>query len=171
MKTEPLRTRFLRFVKIRQEDDCWEWLGARDKGDYGIFRAQGKNCRAHVVSYLIFNLNVFDMLSDIRKELDGPMMLHKCDRPWCVNPDHLYPGTAQQNVNDRVERGHNSTGKKAREALKESRPGSVKLTESQVIDIRLRASRGERTSVLSREYGTSYGNIHKIVTRRRWKDI
>lgn len=171
MRKSPIRTRFMRFVKIRQEDDCWEWIGFRDEDGYGIFRVQMHNYRAHVASYLLFNLNLKEFPYPEEKALGSPMGLHTCDRPWCVNPDHIYPGDAKQNAKDMVDRGRSTKGTKARLASMASKDGHVKLTEEKVIEIRARAARGEMQKVLATEYGVGRPQIHRIITYQRWKDI
>lgn len=77
---------------------CWLWSGRLDKDGYGKCQASGKNWkeqRAHRVAYRLFK-------SKIPK---GKMILHGCDTPSCVNPEHLRPGTAQDNYDDSFVRG------------------------------------------------------------------
>lgn len=89
---------------------CWLWKGATSRGDYGVFNIGGKLERAHRLSYEIHN-------GPITK---GLHCLHKCDEPNCINPDHLFLGTNQDNVNDMVRKQrHNwAKGLKIARALK-----------------------------------------------------
>ena len=74
---------------------CWIWEGASaGKGGYGICELLGKRWMPHRLSYHAFNAGI----------PDGLDVLHKCDVPSCVNPLHLYAGTDQDNVRDRVAR-------------------------------------------------------------------
>lgn len=63
-----------------------------------------KRFKAHVFSYLAFK----------GKYRAGRVLLHACDNPRCVNPDHLKPGTQSQNVRDCVRKGRHG-GFKAKE--------------------------------------------------------
>lgn len=73
---------------------CWLWIGALRAG-YGNFWYKGKNESAHRVSWLLHN----------GKIPDEKCVLHKCDMPSCVNPDHLFIGTQRDNVIDAVSKG------------------------------------------------------------------
>lgn len=74
-----------------QPDECWEWDGCRNGKGYGQFC----NTRAHRFSYMVY----------VGKIPDGLFVCHHCDNPPCVNPAHLYAGTAKDNVRDCIARG------------------------------------------------------------------
>src|SRR4029077_20972173 len=77
--------------KVNKIDGCWLGTAAvAGKGDYGYFGFQGKIQRAHRVSWIL----TFGEIPD------GLFVLHKCDTPLCVRPDHLFLGTQQDNVDD-----------------------------------------------------------------------
>ena len=74
---------------------CWLWTGCVDgKMGYGILELMERRLLAHRVSFEAFNGPIPESLH----------VLHKCDVPSCVNPNHLYAGTDQDNVNDREAR-------------------------------------------------------------------
>jgi hypothetical protein len=79
---------------------CWLWMGATVQKGYGQLQIGGKFKRAHRV--------VFEMLRGQIPE--GLNLLHHCDVPCCVNPDHLYPGTQKQNTADAIARGRFRAG-------------------------------------------------------------
>lgn len=74
---------------------CWLWTGATHERGYGRMRWHGKVSGAHRVAYEVF-----------RGEHLKPsqMVLHRCDEPRCINPDHLYLGDQGDNMRDRIER-------------------------------------------------------------------
>jgi len=77
------------------DNGCLVWTGATNKDGYGTKRHLGKIMLAHRVSYLL-------MVSDID---DGMCVLHSCDNPPCVHPDHLFLGTHQDNMDDMNKKG------------------------------------------------------------------
>jgi hypothetical protein len=76
---------------------CWLWARACFKNGYGAIRVEGKTLYAHRVSYELHR----------GKIPSGAFVLHRCDEPRCVNPDHLSVGTPADNVADMMHRGRN----------------------------------------------------------------
>lgn len=75
--------------------DCWEWQGHRMKFGYGVIRHDGRIRKAHRVSFALNN-------GALPEEM---MVCHRCDNPACVRPDHLFLGTQQDNMDDRMAKG------------------------------------------------------------------
>jgi hypothetical protein len=95
------------------------------------------------------------------------MVCHKCDNPHCINPDHLFLGTSQDNVDDMVKKGrqshHGSPG------LPGEKHPQCKLTENQVLEIR--AYQGVTDKAIAQIYGISTVNINNIRNRKIWTHI
>lgn len=81
---------------LKLPNGCWEWQGRRDSDmGYGKFRAFNQTL-AHRVSYILY----------VRPFIEKDMcVLHKCDNPPCVNPEHLFIGTRDTNNKDRAAKG------------------------------------------------------------------
>jgi hypothetical protein len=100
-KISILEDRFTKNIRIEDKSGCWEWTGfIRDYG-YGGMYVGGKVFTASRLSYMIHK-------GDIPK---GLFVCHSCDKPICVNPDHLWAGTHSENMKDMVEKGRASKGK------------------------------------------------------------
>lgn len=79
---------------------CWEWLGGKIPSGYGHLRMNGSHILAHRFSYEQVNGSILDYLC----------ICHQCDNPSCVNPDHLWMGTHQDNMRDMADKGRAKNG-------------------------------------------------------------
>lgn len=93
-----------------------------------------------------------------------PFALHKCQQPQCINPDHLYWGTAKDNSTDTF-RDNGSFLPKG------SQKYNAKLTEDMVLEIRRLYSSGVGRYDLAKKYSVNYGTIHHIISGKAWKHI
>lgn len=129
---------------------CWLWPFGKDADGYGQTVHLGRNVRAHRVSWLRH-----------RGDTGGLQVLHKCDVPSCVNPDHLFLGTQADNMRDRDAKGRTAMGE---------RGGGSKLTVSGVLEIRREIASGADQRGLARRHGIHYTTIRRIATGRTWRD-
>ena len=90
---KPISERF--FDYVNKSDGCWEWIGGKNDLGYGRFRVGYETRQAHRVSWVLH-------IGKIPRNL---FVLHRCDNPSCVNPDHLFLGTAQHNSDDKFQKG------------------------------------------------------------------
>lgn len=134
------------------ESGCWNSKKAKNKGGYTKFVAFGRTLLFHRVSYELYHGPIPNTM----------MVCHKCDNPTCVNPDHLFLGTAQDNMDDKIAKGRHKGAPRG-----ERHPGS-KLTSWQVSELRLRIDQGENQYSLAKEFGVSQSIISNIKTGKRW---
>lgn len=73
---------------------CWVYTGYKNRRGYGRFRANGEKILAHRFSY---QMNIGSIPENM-------LVLHKCDNPSCVNPEHLYLGKNKENAGDMASR-------------------------------------------------------------------
>lgn len=132
-----------RFEKkiIKTKSGCWEWQGSFHHKGYGYFSIRHTVIYAHRFSYCAY----------IGEIPDGMLVCHKCDNGRCVNPDHLFIGTYEDNTNDMMKKGRGVfySGVKS--------PVS-KLNSSQVMEIT--SMRGIESS---RKVAARFGVSHTII--------
>lgn len=133
---------------------CRIYTGGAVPRGYGVLSVNGRQRYAHRVSWELQNGPI----------PDGMHVLHSCDVPACINPDHLFLGTDADNVSDKMSKGRHV-------AAHGVRAGSAKLTEKDVCDIRgmyVRNSRQFGTTALGARYGVDPSTICTIVNRKTW---
>ena len=163
---------------------CWQWIGGlRDiDSPYGCFSICNSSFMSHRVSYfLTFGIDPV-----------GWHVLHRCDNPPCVNPEHLWLGTDADNARDMCTKGRQATGDRSSARLHpdkhargdksgarrhperlrrgQSHPRS-RFTNAEVISIRRRFKQGVRQSEMAREYNVDFGAIRAIVRYQTWKHL
>ena len=139
--------------------ECWvSQMGSRMPEGYRRVRwGDGIKGMAHRLAWQFINGPIPDGLS----------VLHRCDNPPCVNPEHLFLGTNVDNMTDMVAKGR-ARGKTQNGEANDY----AKLTEQQVRDIRLRwRYRVVPMSALAREYGVSQSAISDICRRATWAHV
>ena len=143
---------------------CWIWIGPqRTNNGYGYMRAYSKggkglkftNISAHRLSWLLH-------VGDIPV---GLCVLHHCDTPLCVNPQHLFLGTHKDNTKDRDSKGRQI-------CRRGSSCNWAKLTEETVFEIRrLYAQGGINQSQLARQFNVTQRAIWGIVRLKTWRHL
>ena len=150
--------------KVRKADGCWTWTGAVDAKDYGELRIRRKRVRAHRLSWS-FHVGEIPV---------GQFVLHHCDNPRCVRPDHLFLGSHADNVQDRVNKRRSAYGERnGMHTHPESRTcgernGSSKLTNIKVAEIRGLLQTEISISELSRRFHVARAVIRGIRDGSRW---
>mgnify|MGYP001598312210 CR=1 FL=1 len=139
-----IRERFFRHVD--KTERCWLWNGYTNAYGYGTFGISHRSTLAHRVSW---NLHKGEIPS-------GICVLHFCDNPPCVNPDHLFLGTHKDNMHDATVKG---------------RIGAMKVTAWDVANMRQERKLGVRYAVLADRYGLTQGGIRAAVLGITWKHV
>jgi hypothetical protein len=148
-KRKPPGQRFWENV-TRTNYGCLLWAGAKDKNGYGLIKVDGVMMRAHRFSWFLHT-----------GKNPEQFILHKCDNPPCVSPDHLFEGTPKDNTHDCMKKGRFLMPKG-------SKHGHSKLTEKQVLMIR-KDKRSNRE--LANEYKVHITTIRYIKSRHTWRHI
>ncbi|EIB9142686.1 HNH endonuclease [Salmonella enterica] len=153
-----LKNRFLAKVDINSvyvpenmETECHIWMAGKSCRGYGRISVNGKVVKAHRLSY------------EFRKGIipEGKVVIHLCDNPSCVNPDHLAVGTVSDNNADMRHKG------RAKYQTGEQN-GNSKLTNDKIFDIR-RDIRSNR--IIAKEYNISHTHVGLIKNKKIWKHL
>jgi len=138
----------------RPKEGCWLWKAGKDGKGYGLI-GNGSHydfhkILAHRLSWMLYNGPI----------PDGLCVLHKCDNPICVNPNHLFLGTKGDNAKDRDEKGRVAHGEEHYKA---------KLTKKQVEQIRQLRLVGLKITEIAKLFDVSKGHVSEIVSKKVWK--
>lgn len=184
-----MKSKILYNIK-KDKNGCWVWQKSLSKKGYGNLYFNRKTLKAHRESYRLFN-----------GEFDNKLhVLHKCDNPSCVNPEHLFLGTNLDNVEDRVKKGRSANklngnhkayvkpesvpkGEKHWRTNNPNNPKSyelptkqgelhhnAKLTEKEVIEI-MNLKGGKSQREIALLYNVSQTLIMKIHQNKYWKHL
>lgn len=143
--------RFEEKVERVTESGCWIWMANSHRQGYGKIYYQGKTAMAHRVSYELHSGEI----------PEGMCVCHRCDVTGCVNPDHLFLGTNQDNMTDKINKGRHKGAKKGEQHH------NAKLTATDISEIRESV---ETQKELAKRYGVSQATVHNIKAEKRWRN-
>lgn len=147
----PVSVRIKAYSKPNPETGCWEWQRYRKPSGYGTIAFEGKPYyHAHRASYAEF----------VGPIPDGMWVLHKCDNRPCVNPDHLFLGSMQDNVDDRNRKKRQARGDQV---------GTSKLTWPIVRQIKNELAAGQTCREIGKRYSVHKSTIERIRSGESWK--
>lgn len=138
--------------KVRKTDGCWQWTAAIHHSGYGMFGVKKTMVQAHRLAYELC----------IGEIPEGMFACHTCDNRSCVNPKHIFIGTAKDNTRDMFSKG--------RAIQLRERHWNAKLTESDVLQIRDMWRSGLYTqSQIAKRFGVDRAHISGLVNNKYWK--
>lgn len=144
MAPRTLLQRFEGKYKVCEKTGCWIWTGFR-KNAYGGLKYKTKYLYAHRASYE----------AHISEIPDGMVVCHSCDNPLCVNPEHLWLGTQQDNIADRQEKRRHRVAKGAEHYLS-------KLDAETVGEIKRLLRDGVKQRDIARQFDLAESTISRI---------
>lgn len=132
---------------------CWNWNKGKSDRGYAEISINARKERANRISYQVF-------IDEVPPHL---FVCHTCDNPGCVNPDHLYLGTHQDNVDDKLDRDRQPRGEEIKLA---------KLTEKDILKIRALWKEGFMSQEsIAREFGVCQTTISRVILRQTWTHV
>lgn len=149
-----LQQRFERYVFYGSPCGCHYWISAVSSGGYGCIWVNRKPAIASRIAYLIYKGEI----------PDGLCVLHQCDNKLCVNPDHLFLGTIDENNKDRAKKGRTI-------ARSGSLSNNSKLNEIDIPVIRELYKGGLTMIQLAESFNVSSYTIYSIINKKTWKHV
>ena len=137
---------------IHKTESCWLWTGKLTKKGYGQRKVGVKTKPAHRVAWELFCGPI----------PDGLLVCHRCDVRHCVNPDHLFLGTHDQNMADMVAKKRQPYGRNN---------AASKVTEEIVHAIRMDRAQGRVLADIGKKFSVSTSQVYRIVQRQSWGHI
>lgn len=135
--------------KVTKSSACWTWTGSLGGSRYGVFKLNGKLIKAHRASWVFSGKTI----------PDGMKVLHRCDNPVCVNPDHLFIGTQRDNILDMENKGrgrHPSGANHSKAKLSEESVEFIRNSKIPMAD-------------LARQFGVARQSVFKIKRNINWR--
>lgn len=168
------KARFWAKVEKKEGDECWIWCGVVSRGGYGSFKIRGKFISAHRFSWMLHNGDI-----PISGGHHGICVLHTCDVRSCVRPDHLWLGTHDDNMRDKVLKGRcnvaigdaHGTRTHPEKIRRGENVINSRLTESAVIEMRRRVLMGDSRKEIALEFGVSVATAVQAINGTTWKHL
>lgn len=146
-----IRQKILDGSRLDHVSGCWEWMCAKTSAGYGNIIVDGKVLLSHRISYSCF----------VGPLSDEILACHKCDNPGCCNPDHLFSGSHQDNITDKVKKGRNRSGG--------NHPQSV-INEDTAVKIIEMLKSGMSAGAVAKELGIHHGIVWNVKYGKSWND-
>lgn len=166
-KTFPQRFR----SKVKKTESCWLWTHSVSVGGYGQIARGGSHHKPIVANRASWILNRGPIP-------EGFWVLHDCpggDNPCCVNPDHLWLGTHEDNWKDALKKGAYEKGEnKVPRKRPEKRPPvtsatfASKLSQQDVLEIRKLWENGNSQPAIGKQFGITQSHVSEIIHGKHW---
>ncbi len=135
---------FEELYEVDEGTGCWVWTGTKYADGYGLFRCLRQDMLAHRFSWWMHNGVI----------PDGLYVLHHCNNPSCVNPEHLFLGTAKDRARNMQHKGGNHS--------------NAKLSKADVDEIKKLLETGYTGASIAQQFNISASVISKIKTGKHW---
>lgn len=150
-------------VDVRNEVECWPWKGWTGKGGYGRTEIADKSYYAHRVIFNLANPGVIKLEAPKVGSSEGGFLLHSCDNPICCNPKHLFVGTHDDNMKDKVAKGRSPD-------FKGDKGPRCKLTMDQAREARALRKTGISVRKLAEMFAISLPSMKTLLNNQSYRE-
>lgn len=154
---ERLESKFYENI-LRVESGCWEWQNIIASNGYGVLQVGKVTGPSHYRE----SVHRFSYRLHKGPIPDNMNVLHRCDNRKCCNPEHLFLGTHDDNMKDKIQKGRQSRG---------SRAGRAKLTEMDIVMIFAMRDEGLTFAEIAKRFNVARPTIGKIINRITWTHL
>lgn len=157
--TEKVQRRFWSKVDKTNVKGCWKWQACKNPLGYGKFSMRGSN-----YEYFTYQAHILSLWSHINEEPRNRFTCHKCDQPSCVNPNHLWYGTAKENSQDAYIKGR---------LFNIATVKHCKITETQALEIlKIRRDTGKGAKLIHKIFpDVGVYLIKDLISNKTWKHL
>lgn len=135
--------------------NCWIWTGSGRSGEYGNVGIEGRTYLAHRLSWQLVYGSI---------PMGKPYILHRCDNPLCVRPDHLFAGTSRENTQDMLCKNRWQGGR--------PRAGNHEGETHECIECgRRRKNQGRGLCGACHEANRKAGTLDRYPSRYEWRNV
>jgi transcriptional regulator len=140
---------------VEKTSSCWIWTGAKTGAGYGSLRVsvQRPNVLAH--RYSMELTHGFEIPRNV-------VCCHKCDRPDCVSPHHIFLGTQSDNLTDMAFKGRANSGEKNKDS---------RLSDDDVIQIKEMLAANITQVVIAKRFNVTQAQVSRINKGIAWKHL
>lgn len=147
MNHDEYKAKLTAYTKVNEATGCWEWQAAKLPSGYGQAIFEGRHYRAHRMAYELW----------VGPIPEGMHVCHKCDNPPCCNPEHLFIGTAFDNMRDAA-----SKGRLARGVSPGKRVARKRILDEEAVRVIRESPPSVRHAELAERFGVCYMTIWKV---------
>jgi hypothetical protein len=152
----PLAERFWPKVIKTSDGGCWLWTAATNQRGYGVINLGPRGSGIALAHRVAWQLCGYPAISD------GLFLCHKCDQPACVNPDHLFTGTHNENMADMMRKGRSVRGEDRADA---------KLSAADVREVFALSKRGVSQYRIADQFGVCQPHISRVLSGQVWSHM
>jgi hypothetical protein len=140
--------------RVNKSSGCWNWKGFIAPNGYGRIKFKGQQSNAHRFAWIAYNGEI----------PEGLFVCHHCDNKKCCNPEHLFLGAHQDNMDD-------GKAKKRFRSLAGEAHGMHTLTNDDIWYIRAKRAKGWRQVRIAAVLGIHSGTVSRILNGKRWAHL
>jgi len=154
--------------KVNKQEGCWEFESHKDRDGYHAFAYKTVDSN----KFKKTGAHRFMMIATGKTIPLGYVVCHKCDNPSCVNPDHLFIGTVNDNNQDKVRKGRQSSSPGSTNSMAKLDESTAKKIKAEArVGTRVGYNNGSNIKEVANKYNVHVETVRLIAKGITWKHI